>query len=102
MTDRCTLAFKALSDETRQKILHFLRDGPLSVGEIVKRTSLAQPTVSHHLNLLKQAGILLTERRGKRIYYSLCCGLETLECCSTIFKLLGVNLSAAKRSRRAR
>ncbi|HDH57368.1 MAG TPA: ArsR family transcriptional regulator, partial [Bacteroidetes bacterium] len=53
MNERCILIFKALSDETRQKILHFLNDGPLSVGEIVERTSLAQPTVSHHLNILK-------------------------------------------------
>jgi len=90
--DRCSITFKALSDSTRQKILGFLKNGSLSVNEIVARTDLAQPTVSHHLNLLKQAGIVVTQRRGKQILYSLCCGTETLECCSGIFRLLGVSM----------
>lgn len=87
--------FKALSDETRQSIVHFLKSEPLSVNEIVERLNLAQPTVSHHLNILKQAGVVITERRGKQIYYSLCCGPETLECCSDIFQVLGIRINSA-------
>jgi ArsR family transcriptional regulator len=97
--DRCSITFKALSDSTRQKILGFLKDGPLSVNEIVAHTDLAQPTVSHHLNLLKQAGIVVTQRRGKQILYSLCCGPETLECCSGIFQLLGVSMVGASKEK---
>ncbi len=100
MIDRCAQTFKALSNETRQKILGFLKNGPLSVNEIVAQTDLAQPTVSHHLNLLKQAGIVVTQRRGKQIYYSLCCGPETLSCCSGVLDLLGVRLAAAPKPKR--
>jgi DNA-binding transcriptional ArsR family regulator len=98
----CSQTFKALSDETRQKILGFLKNGPLSVNEIVARTELAQPTVSHHLNLLKQAGILVTKRRGKQTYYSLCCGSETLQCCAGIFDLLGVRMTDSTRGKKSR
>ena len=96
MIDRCLLMFKALADETRQKIITFLKDGPLNVGEIVDRTSLAQPTISHHLNILKQAGVVLTEKRGKQIYYSLCCGSDVMNCCSDMFNVLGVEISTQK------
>jgi len=93
--DRCLLIFKALSDETRKKILQSLNAGPLSVGEIVECTNLAQPTISHHLNILKQAGVVQTERRGKQIFYTLCCGLNVLDCCSEVFNLFGVCIAAA-------
>ncbi|RJP76894.1 MAG: ArsR family transcriptional regulator [Candidatus Zixiibacteriota bacterium] len=85
--------FKALADETRQQILRFLKDGPLNVGEIVERTTLSQPTISHHLGILKRAGVVVTQRRGKQIYYALCCGPERLECCSPLFRLFGISLT---------
>ncbi len=99
MTDACQLMFKALSDETRQKILQFLKGGPLSVNEIVQRTELAQPTISHHLNLLKQAGVVVTQRRGKQIFYTLCCGTETWSCCSGIFDLLKIKLTPSENNK---
>ncbi len=95
MENPCSLMFKALSDETRQQILQFLKDGPLNVGEIVNRTSLTQPTISHHLGILRRAGVVVTQRRGKQVYYALCCGPESLECCSPLFRLFGVALKAA-------
>lgn len=63
--------FKALSDETRLKILLMLNTRPRSVGEIVDFFSLSQPTISRHLLLLKQAGLLISKRRGQQVIYAL-------------------------------
>ncbi|MDI3328535.1 MAG: autorepressor SdpR family transcription factor [Alicyclobacillaceae bacterium] len=64
-------AFKALSDPTRRKILRLLRSGDLTAGEIAGHFSLTKPSISHHLNVLKQARLVLDERRGQQIVYSL-------------------------------
>jgi len=65
------LLFKALADPTRRCILQFLRWGDLTAGEIADRFPISRPSVSHHLNLLKQAGLVQDERRGQHIVYSL-------------------------------
>jgi len=62
---------KALADETRQRIMSICCCRSLSVNEIVEQTGVTQPTVSHHLKVLRDAGLVNTERRGKEIYYSL-------------------------------
>lgn len=64
-------AFKALSDPTRRKILQLLRDKSMSSGEIAEHFQISKPSISHHLNLLKQAGLVLDERRGQNIIYTL-------------------------------
>ncbi|MDI6906615.1 MAG: autorepressor SdpR family transcription factor [Thermoanaerobacterales bacterium] len=64
--------FKALSDETRREILRLLAArGDLAAGEIADAFPLSRPTISHHLNVLKDAGLILDERRGQHIIYSL-------------------------------
>ncbi|MCZ6508493.1 MAG: metalloregulator ArsR/SmtB family transcription factor [Acidobacteria bacterium] len=63
--------FKALSDETRRNILQILERGEHSVGEIVSNFGLAQPTISRHLSVLKEANLVLDERRGQQVIYSL-------------------------------
>lgn len=63
--------FKALSDPTRREILNLLRDEPLAAGDIVKHFDMTGATISHHLSILKQAGIIDDEKRGKYIYYYL-------------------------------
>lgn len=64
--------FKALSDPTRREILQLLRDhGPMTAGEIVERFDMTGATVSHHLSILKSAGLVDTERQGKYIQYEL-------------------------------
>lgn len=63
--------FKALSDPTRQKILVLLQDGALNVGEIVSHFDLAQPTISRHLSILREANLVHSERRGQHILYHL-------------------------------
>lgn len=66
-----TLAFKALSDPTRRQILQLLQQGDLTAGEIADQFTMSKPSISHHLNLLKQAGLVLDMRRGQNIVYSL-------------------------------
>ena len=62
---------KALADETRQKIMALCCCDWISVNDIVDKLDVAQPTVSHHLKILKSAGLVCSERRGKQIMYSL-------------------------------
>jgi ArsR family transcriptional regulator len=62
---------KALADETRQKIMAICCCKQLSVTEIVEALDVTQPTVSHHLGILKRAGLVSTKRRGKEILYTL-------------------------------
>lgn len=64
-------AFKALSDPTRRQILQLLRDKSMSPGEISEHFQISKPSISHHLNLLKQAGLVLDERQGQNIIYTL-------------------------------
>ncbi|MBE6349934.1 MAG: winged helix-turn-helix transcriptional regulator [Spirochaetaceae bacterium] len=63
--------FKALSDPSRRKILELLQDGDMTAGDIASHFDMAKPSVSHHLNLLKQAELVLAEKQGQNIYYSL-------------------------------
>ncbi len=63
--------FKALSDPTRRRILEMLREEDLSAGDIADEFKISKPSISHHLNQLKQAGLVLTERDGQNIIYSL-------------------------------
>ena len=64
-------AFRALADETRRMILRLLRDGPLTSGEIAERFDSSWPTISRHLAVLREAGLVLTERHGQEIRYEL-------------------------------
>jgi ArsR family transcriptional regulator len=63
--------FKVLGDDSRLRILQALGDGERSVSEILERTRLPQTLVSFHLRILREAGVLVTERRGPFIYYRL-------------------------------
>jgi ArsR family transcriptional regulator len=62
---------KALADETRQKIMALCCCELVSVNDIVKKLDVAQPTVSHHLKILKNAGLVKSERRGKQVFYTI-------------------------------
>jgi ArsR family transcriptional regulator len=62
---------KALADVTRQKIMAICCCRELSVNEIVEALDVTQPTVSHHLAILRRAGLVHTRRRGKQVLYTL-------------------------------
>ena len=63
--------FKALNDQTRRDILDLLRDRDMTAGEIADQFSFSKPTISHHLDLLRQAGLVESVKQGQFIYYSL-------------------------------
>jgi DNA-binding transcriptional ArsR family regulator len=63
--------FRALSDETCLRLLLALRGGEQHVTELCKKLRLPQPTVSHHLGLLRMHGLVKNRRKGKLVYYSL-------------------------------
>jgi len=72
---------KALADETRQKIMNLVCCKWLSVNEIVEKLDVSQPTVSHHLAILRDSGLVNIREEGKQTFYSLnqnrvasCCG----------------------------
>jgi DNA-binding transcriptional ArsR family regulator len=64
-------AFKALSDPARRKILDLLKEGDLTAGEIAEHFHMTKPSISHHLNALKQAELVTSEKKGQHIFYSL-------------------------------
>jgi len=72
---------KAISDETRQSIMNLCCCCSLSVNEIVEQLDVSQPTVSHHLAILRDAGLVSIREEGKQTFYTLnqdrvafCCG----------------------------
>ena len=65
-------SFKAMSDKTRREILNILKkNGDMTAGDIASNFSMTQATVSHHLAILKEAGLVTDRREGKYIVYEL-------------------------------
>jgi DNA-binding transcriptional ArsR family regulator len=65
------LVYKALADPTRRDILNLLKNKDLTAGEIADHFRISKPSISHHLNLLKQADLVRAEKEGQYIYYSI-------------------------------
>ena len=63
--------FRALDDPTRRQIIEMLKDGDLTAGEIADAFEMSKPSISHHLNLLKQAEVVISIKKGQYVYYSL-------------------------------
>lgn len=63
--------WNALSDPTRRKILDLLREKNRTAGEIADQFDIAKPSISHHLNILKQADLVFSERKGQQLIYSI-------------------------------
>ncbi|MDR2515452.1 MAG: autorepressor SdpR family transcription factor [Christensenellaceae bacterium] len=64
-------AWNALADPTRRRILELLREKDLTAGEIAEQFPLSKPTISHHLEKLRVEALILADRRGQSILYSL-------------------------------
>ncbi len=62
---------KVFSNPTRLEILNLLRDKEMSVTELIKKTRLSQANISQHLSIMKSKGIVISDRKGKNIYYKL-------------------------------
>lgn len=65
------IVFKALNDPTRREILELLQEKDMTAGEIVEKFKISGPSISHHLDLLKQARLVNAQKDGQFIYYSL-------------------------------
>lgn len=63
--------FKALNDETRRKIIELLKEKDIDAGEIAEKFKISKPSISHHLDLLKRADLITSEKKGQHIIYSL-------------------------------
>ncbi|OES45102.1 autorepressor SdpR family transcription factor [Domibacillus iocasae] len=66
-----TLVFKALADPTRRSIIDLLKEKDMTAGEIAEQFNMKKPSISHHLSTLQTAGLVLSERSGQHIIYSL-------------------------------
>jgi DNA-binding transcriptional ArsR family regulator len=97
--------FRALGDATRQRMLSLLeRDGEMCVSDLGRNFEMTQPSVSHHLRILRDADLVTAHKRGKEVYYAVnpeeltaCCGafFEKFACCRSLLK------GAGRKSRRA-
>ncbi len=80
---------KALSDPNRLKIVQMLSDGEKCGCKLLEAFNISQPTLSHHMKILEESGLVQGEKQGKWTRYSLCCEtlkefkafIASLECC---------------------
>lgn len=63
--------FRALNDVTRREILELLKKNDLNAGEIADHFNISKPSISHHLDLLRRAGLISSEKQGQFVVYSL-------------------------------
>jgi ArsR family transcriptional regulator len=84
----CVAFCRALADETRQAILQILLEGEQCVGDLTESFSMSQPTISHHLGILKGLGLVSSRKEGKHVYYAInrdnvteCCGMLVAKFC---------------------
>lgn len=63
--------FKALNDNTRREILKLLKEKDMTAGEIADNFNISKPSISHHLDLLRQANLVTSVKEGQYIYYSI-------------------------------
>jgi ArsR family transcriptional regulator, arsenate/arsenite/antimonite-responsive transcriptional repressor len=77
---------KAMADETRQQIMQHLCCRWLCVSDVVDQMGVTQPTVSHHLAILREAGLVHTRREGKQVYYTLNQG-AVASCCGNLMQV---------------
>ncbi|MFP3853252.1 MAG: autorepressor SdpR family transcription factor [Anaerolineales bacterium] len=64
-------AYKAIADRTRRRILRLLRERDMPAGEIAAEFDISWPSISHHLKVLRQANLVLVDRQGQELIYSL-------------------------------
>lgn len=64
-----SVVFKALADPTRRRILQLLKAGPLNAGEIAVHLPISKPTLSAHFSVLREAGLIGSEKDGKHVIY---------------------------------
>jgi len=63
--------FKALDDDTRRKILELLRERDMNAGEIAEKFDMTKPSISHHLEILKNAELISSVKKGQFVVYTI-------------------------------
>jgi len=63
--------FKALNDKTRRQIVELLKEKDMNAGEIAERFNISKPSISHHLDILKRADLITSEKKGQFVEYTL-------------------------------
>ena len=63
--------FKALNDETRRQIIQLLKEKDMNAGEIADQFNISKPSISHHLDILKRADLITSEKKGQFVEYAL-------------------------------
>jgi len=71
LTSSMDKIYKAMSDKNRRRILELLKSHDMSVSELLKYFEITQASLSHHLEILRHANLVIDERRGQFVYYSL-------------------------------
>lgn len=87
---------KALADPTRQEIMTLICCREMSVGDIVEAVGVRQPTVSHHLAILRDAGLVSVRSEGKHTFYTLNQSRVAL-CCGNLIEVFAPQSDAAGR-----
>ncbi|UCD36167.1 MAG: winged helix-turn-helix transcriptional regulator [Nitrospiraceae bacterium] len=97
-----THVFKALSDETRLRILSLMKDGEICVCDIAETLGMTQPNISFHLAMLKEAGLIKDRKNGRWVHYSLNDGdmFTRFLLLGTFEKLHDIKVTPLKRSRK--
>lgn len=83
MEDKCLSFFKAASDPTRVQIMKILKEKEMCVSEICQHFNMTQPSVSHHLSILKNVGIINCRKLGKEVLYAI--NKEIIHSCCSDF-----------------
>jgi len=91
--------FKALGDPTRLRIVKLLENGELCVCQLIAVLNMGQSRISRHLSILKEAGLIVDDRKGKWVHYRLCCKDASRNICSCLAGL--AEDQAVKLDRRA-
>ena len=94
MSIDCVEFCKSLADDTRQKILVMLREGEKCVSDIAEAFPASQPTISHHLSVLRQHKLVNSRKDGKLVYYSINQDM-IMECCGMLVAKLDANETCA-------
>jgi ArsR family transcriptional regulator len=98
----CALVLRALGDATRLGVLQALLERPRHVGELQERLGVEQSLLSHHLKILREAGLVLASRDGKAVLYRVAPAIAgakesqciDLQCCQVVFRPAGKRKSA--------
>jgi DNA-binding transcriptional ArsR family regulator len=80
--------FKAISDRNRVQIMKLLNEKDMNVTEIGKHFNMKQPSISHHLNILKNAGVVKDKKVGQEVFYSLN-QICIVDCCNSFQDMFG-------------